>query len=123
MNDEQPLFHAALPDDWAAAFQTGEYTMSTRGMTLDEVGFIHLSTRQQVEATVNRFYADVDQLVLLTVDPSKVPSHIKWEPPSPDSDVLFPHIYGPLPIRAVVVATYWFRTVDESGTSWRLDDI
>ncbi len=121
--DDQPLFHAAMPDDWATAFQTGEYTMSTRGMTLDDVGFIHLSTREQVEGTANRFYADVDQLVLLTVDAVKVPSKIVWEPPSPDSDVLFPHIYGPLPISAVAAATFWLRTIDESGAGWSLDSL
>lgn len=120
---DQPLFHAAMPDDWAAAFETGEYTMSTRGQTLDDVGFIHLSTRTQVEGTANRFYADVDQLVLLTVDPRAVPSEIKWEPPSPESDVLFPHIYGPLPIPAVVAATFWFRTIDETGAGWSLSSL
>lgn len=123
MNDDQPLFHAAMPDDWAAAFQSGEYVMSTRGQTLEEVGFIHMSTRSQVEATANRFYSDVDQLVLLTVDPLLVPSEIKWEPPAHDSDELFPHIYGPLPIGAAVAATFWLRTIDESGAGWRLDDL
>ncbi|MEP1123321.1 MAG: DUF952 domain-containing protein [Ilumatobacter sp.] len=120
-NPDQPLFHAAMPDDWAAAFQSGEYTMSTRGTTLDEVGFIHLSTRAQVEATANRFYADVDQLVLLTVDPTKVGSRIEWEPPTPAGDELFPHLYGPLPIAAVVAATFWLRTIDETGAGWSLD--
>ncbi|MFK8023367.1 MAG: DUF952 domain-containing protein [Ilumatobacter sp.] len=122
MNDE-PLFHAAMPDDWAAAFVTGEYTMSTRGLTLADVGFIHLSTLEQVEGTANRFYADVDQLVLLTVAPRKVPSEIKWEPPAPDADTLFPHIYGPLPIAAVVRNDYWFRTIDADGAGWSLDSL
>lgn len=120
---DQPLFHAAMPDDWAAAFHTGEYTMSTRGMTLEEVGFVHMSTRSQVEATANRFYTDVDQLVLLTVDPAKVPSRIVWEPPSPESDVLFPHVYGPLPISAVVTATFWIRTIGENGAGWDLGSL
>lgn len=122
-NIDQPLFHAAMPDDWAAAFQTGEYTMSTRGRTLAEEGFIHLSTREQVEATANRFYTDVDQLVLLTVDQLKVPSEIKWERPAPSVDVLFPHVYGPLPISAVVMTNYWFRTIDENGAGWSLDSL
>ncbi len=108
-----------MPDDWAAAFQTGEYTMSTRGLTLDAVGFIHLSTLKQVEATANRFYADVDQLVLLTVDPAKVPSPIRWEPPAPNDDELFPHIYGPLPIAAVVDATFWQRSPDRWALTGR----
>lgn len=112
-----------MPDDLAAAFETGEYTTSTRGQTLDEVGFIHLSTRAQVEGTANRFYADVDQLVLLTIDQLKVPVEIRWERPSPDSDVLFPHAYGPIPIAGIIRTDYWFRTIDEDGAGWRLDSI
>ena len=67
---DDPIHHLALPDDWAAAFATGEYRMSTRGVTLEEEGFIHCSTRDQVEATANRFYGDVAQLVVLTIDPA-----------------------------------------------------
>lgn len=108
-DDDLPLFHLALPEDWAAAFGVGEYSMSTRGMSLAEVGFIHCSTRQQVESTANRFYADLDQLVLLTIDPALVPSQILWEPPAPGLDELFPHIYGPLPVAAVNLADFWTR--------------
>jgi len=114
---DQPLLHLALPDDWAAAFSVGEYRMSTRGMTLDEVGFIHCSTRVQTEATANRFYADLDQLVLLTIDPVLVPSEICWEPPAPGLDELFPHIYGPLPLAAVNTADFWTRN---ELSPWRL---
>lgn len=117
MDAAQPIFHLALPEDWAAAFETGEYAMSTRGRTLDEEGFIHASTLKQTESTANRFYADVEQLVLLRIDPAKVPHEIRWEPPAPGVDELFPHIYGPLPIGAVIRNDYWFRS--ESG-SWVL---
>ncbi len=37
-------------------------------MTLADEGFIHCSRRDQVEATANRFYGDVAELVLLTID-------------------------------------------------------
>jgi uncharacterized protein (DUF952 family) len=117
---DQPIFHMALPDDWAAAFSTGEYRMSTRGVTLEQEGFIHCSTRDQIEDTANRFYADLDQLVLLTVDPALVPSSIVWEPPAPDLDVLFPHIYGPLPIAAVNLAAIWMRP---NGAAWSLETL
>ena len=120
---DQTIFHMAMPDDWATAFLTGEYTMSTRGRTLDEEGFIHASTRNQIEATANRFYADVDQLVLLSIDPRKVPHEIKWEPPAPGVDELFPHIYGPLPISAVVRNDFWIHAIDESGVGWTLTNL
>lgn len=106
---DDPIFHLALPEDWAAAFADGEYTMSTRGVTLEEEGFIHCSTSEQIEATANRFYGDLDQLVVLTIDPTLVTSSIIFEPPAPGMDVLFPHIYGPLPVAAVNLAAAWTR--------------
>lgn len=109
---DEPIFHIALPDDWAAAFTFGEYAVSTRGMSLDEVGFIHCSTHVQIEATANRFYGDLSELVLLTIDPFMVPSDILWEPPAPGVEELFPHIYGTLPIAAVNMHQFWTRSDD-----------
>ncbi len=117
MIDDDPIFHLALPDDWAAAFTDGLYLISTRDMRLDEVGFIHCSTRDQIEGTANRFYGDVEQLVVLTIDPTLVPSPIVHEPPTPDLDTLFPHIYGPLPVAAVTQAAMWLRA---QGSAWVL---
>lgn len=117
---DRPLHHLALPDDWAAAFAVGEYTMSTRGVTLEDEGFIHCSTRAQVEDTANRFYGDLDQLVLLTIDAQLVPAEIRWEPPAAGVDELFPHIYGALPIAAVDTATMWLRA---PGRPWSLSTL
>jgi uncharacterized protein (DUF952 family) len=119
--DRQPIYHAALPQDWAAAFESGQYTISTRWRTLADEGFIHTSTLAQVEGVANRFYADVDELVLLTIDQSRVGAEIKWESPAPGIDELFPHIYGPLPIVAVVATAFWTRTIDGEGAGWSLD--
>jgi uncharacterized protein (DUF952 family) len=113
---DDPIFHLALPEDWQSAFETGEYRWSTRGQTLDAVGFIHCSTTVQIEATANRFYGDLSHLVLLTIDPVAVPSEVLWEPPAPGVDELFPHIYGPLPIAAVNMTTMWTR----HGEGWVL---
>jgi len=115
---DEPIFHMALPDDWAAAFATGEYLMSTRGITLEQEGFIHCSTREQLQDTANRFYRDLDHLVVLTIDPALVPSPIVYEPPAADVDVLFPHIYGPLPVSAVHHATTWLRSTSDG---WSID--
>ncbi len=108
MGDE-PLFHIALPEDWAAAFATGEYRMSTRGITLQDEGFIHLSTRAQFVVVANNFYGDLDELVLLTIDPERLTDPVRFEPPAPGIDELFPHLYGPLPLSAVVTTRYWHR--------------
>ena len=117
---DDPIFHLALADDWAAAFGDGEYRMSTRGVTLEQEGFIHCSTRAQMEDTANRFYGDLEQLVVLTIIPRLVPAQIVFEPPAPGLDTLFPHAYGPIPISAVVSAETWVRPV---GRSWSLNDL
>ena len=100
------LYHIALPADWASARASGTYAMSTRRVTLAEEGFIHCSRRDQVEATANRFYGDVAELVLLTIDEAALHA------PVIDEDLYdigesFPHVYGPVPVSAVVDAVTW----------------
>ena len=42
------IYHIAEAADWEQARRDGQYTMSTRGRTLAEEGFIHASTAAQV---------------------------------------------------------------------------
>jgi glutathione S-transferase len=95
------LFHIALAADWAAAQSTGEYTVSTRGRTLAEESFIHCSFADQVDATAARFYADVDDAVLLRIDPRRLSSRVEIEDLYGTGEH-FPHVYGPIPVTAVV---------------------
>lgn len=100
-NGPGELFHIALASDWAAAQSAGEYRISTLGRTLDEVGFIHACYAGQVAATADRFYSDVaEPLVLLAIDPGRVGCEVRAEEAVPGGEV-FPHIYGPIPMRAV----------------------
>jgi glutathione S-transferase len=94
------IFHVALAEDWTAALAAGEYRVSTRGMTLDEVGFIHCSQRHQVAEVSDAFYRGAGPLVLLTIDPARAGSPVREEAVSESES--FPHLYGPLPLQAVV---------------------
>lgn len=69
-----------------------------------DVGFIHLSTQAQVHLPANRIFAGRTDLVLLYLDPERLGSPLRWEPgvPGDPEAMLFPHLYGPLPIDAVV---------------------
>ncbi|WP_433475432.1 DUF952 domain-containing protein [Spirillospora sp. CA-142024] len=97
------LLHIAERTHWESARATGvSYTMSTLGRRLDEEGFIHCSSdMDQVDGVLDRFYTDVsrDSLVLLTIDVSLLDAPVRYEPAG---DELFPHVYGPVPIRAVI---------------------
>ena len=105
------LYHLALRPEWQAARQTGTYDRSTRGQSLAAVGFIHLSAADQVDATAQRFYADLPpgEVLELCIDRQRLISaglEVRWEP-VPGSGELFPHLYGALPLDAVVLAQPW----------------
>lgn len=100
-----PVFHIALRTDWEAAQRTGAYTVSTRDRSLAEVGFIHASRADQWTGVRDRFYADVTEpLVLLEIDTRLLDVPVVEEPAAPGAEETFPHIYGRLPVSAVVRA-------------------
>lgn len=100
------LYHLALSEEWRAARASGVYARSTRGMSLEQVGFIHASYAHQVAATQARFYADLPSTAvrLLTLDPGRLAAAgvAVLAEPAPDSGELFPHLYGALPCEAVL---------------------
>ena len=96
------LFHLALRRDWEEAKEAGEYRVSTRGRTLAEEGFLHASYAHQWQGVRDAYYADVSEpLVLLVVDPALLDVPVVEEVPA-GGDEAFPHVYGPLPVAAVV---------------------
>jgi uncharacterized protein (DUF952 family) len=107
------VFHIALASDWDAARLEGEYRVSTLGLSLDDVGFIHASaSREQVLGVATSFYGDVtDPLVLLTIGVDAVGSEVRDEFVG-DGPEPFPHVYGPIPVGAVVAVTDFPRDVD-----------
>ena len=100
------IFHIATASDWEAAQASGAYTTSTRGVTLEEEGYIHASRADQWEGVRAAYYADVTEpLVLLEIDTELLGVPVVEEPPAPDVEERFPHIYGPLRPSAVVAVT------------------
>lgn len=94
------LLHITDRARWQEAVRTGEYRMSTRGVTLEQEGFIHCSLRHQLRAVAELVYSDADDLVVLVIDSEQVPADIRYEVPAPGAE-RYPHIYGPLPVSAV----------------------
>lgn len=84
-------------DLWRAAEGSGVFTGA--GIDLND-GFIHLSTAAQARRTAQLHFAGRDGLVLVAADAASLGDALKFEP-SRDDD-LFPHLYGPLPLAAVL---------------------
>ncbi|MBO0819424.1 MAG: DUF952 domain-containing protein, partial [Nocardiopsaceae bacterium] len=71
------IYHIATVADWDRARRAGKYTTSTRGRTLEEEGFIHASTAAQTAPTANRFYAGIEEpLVVLVIDPGRLTARL-----------------------------------------------
>jgi len=99
------IFHITSSSAWKEAQQHGSY----RAESLAAEGFIHCSTEKQVLPVAEKFYKGQHGLVLLLIEPRRLSSDLKWEPPSegtPPPSVSvgdpFPHIYGPINLDAVV---------------------
>lgn len=65
-------------------------------------GFIHLSGPDQVARTAAKFFAGQTDLMLLTVNPDRLGDALRWEVSG--SGTLYPHLYAPLSLEAVVAA-------------------
>lgn len=94
---------------WDAAREHGEYRMSTRGRTLAQEGFVHCSTRSQLPSVAALLYGSCegpDELVVLVVDPARLDAPVRYEAPEPGAEK-FPHVYGPIPVDAVVRVEPW----------------
>lgn len=94
------LHHVMTPEGWARFQADGTSHQSTRDRTLEEEGFIHCSFADQVDGTLARFYADLDEVVVLTLDPDLLDADVVDEPAG--DGTLFPHVHGPLSLGAVV---------------------
>jgi len=101
------ILHITARATWEAARREGIY----RAPSLESEGFIHFSKLQQLLGVANAFYAGQSGLVLLEVDDALLHAELRWEPPAglpaPASlppTGLFPHLYGPLNLDAVIAA-------------------
>ena len=99
------IFHITSRAAWTEAQAKGEYTAPS----LPSEGFIHCSTLSEVLPVANSYYPGQAGLVVLVIDPSILSSSLKWEgpsggtpPPGVSEGELFPHIYGPINLNAVV---------------------
>jgi uncharacterized protein (DUF952 family) len=107
------LVHLCGVDEWSHARGRGDIRPPVAGSDAN-AQFIHLSTPEQVHLPANRLYRGRDDLLLLYIDSTLLDSPVRWEPgvaTDPES-MLFPHLYGPLPVRAVIRVTAYSPAPD-----------
>jgi uncharacterized protein (DUF952 family) len=66
-------------------------------------GYIHLSTADQLQGTLDKHFAGQAGLVIVEVDLAALGNAVRWEVSR--GGALFPHIYAALPMSAVICVT------------------
>ena len=91
------IVHITTPDAWADAIATGAYTADS----LATEGFIHCSEERQVAWVLQKHFSGRTGLLLLHIDPTRLDAEVKYENLEGGTE-LFPHVYGAIPVSAVV---------------------
>ena len=97
------IYKIVAADEWTKAEETGVFA----GAAVDRAdAFIHFSTAEQALETAAKWFAGQDNLTLAAIDAEALGGDLRWEPSR--GGALFPHLYGPLPMSAVV----WSRPLN-----------
>lgn len=128
-NQSQPIYHL-VP---ASYYHTQPQDRPYQPETFTEEGFIHCTAGTEMLTQVaNRYFNTwMEELLVLEINPQNLAVPLKFEPPippagqplnskmgsSPNHDVLFPHIYGPLNREAITRCFTMQR--DETG-QWQM---
>ncbi|HZM58951.1 MAG TPA: DUF952 domain-containing protein [Vicinamibacterales bacterium] len=101
------IFHITTERAWAEANAQHAYTADS----LATEGFIHCSKADQVVWVANQRFRGRTDLVLLHIDPSRLDAKVVYENLE-GGEQLFPHVYGPIPVSAVVDVTPFLPSKD-----------
>ena len=97
------FLHLTTKQAWEDALKVGTYSLSTKGKTLEEVGFLHGSFADQVEEVAGFVFAgSTEDLIVLHLDMDKLESQgISVRVEEASNGKSYPHIYGAIPCELV----------------------
>jgi uncharacterized protein (DUF952 family) len=96
-----------------AEMETLEHQGSFAGAPVDlQDGYVHLSSADQLQGTLDRHFAGRADLWIAAVDLEALGDAVKWE--ESRGGALFPHLYAPLPLSAVIAYSPLEREHDGS---------
>ena len=90
------IYHITKSDWWNNHSSLDEYGSET----LDEEGFIHCSTHDQIEGVLKRYYSNQKGLLLLHIHPTLLKAELRFEVATFGQS--FPHVYGKINMNAIV---------------------
>ena len=101
------IYHITSRQQWSESQHLSHY----HDASLQTEGFIHGSTRDQLIGSANLHFQGQSDLVVLCLDEPRLQAEVRYENLTGGSPV-FPHIYGPVNIDAIVEVHDLLPTAD-----------
>jgi len=90
------IYKVLTHDQWAR-FQSGGVF---RGSPVDlQDGYIHMSCASQLKVTLDKWYAEQNEVALLEIEAAQIDADLKYEISRGGAE--FPHLFADLPMAAV----------------------
>jgi len=86
---ENKVYKIFTESEWNAFQESGQFEGSEDDL---RDGFIHLSTKEQVDGVIDRFFSDRYPLFVAGFSGTDFRQHLKWETTVSGED--YPHLYG-----------------------------
>ena len=99
MSQARAIVHLTTLARWEAAQETGAVDAPSRASE----GFIHCAFADQVGGVIERHWRGAGEIMALTLDPQALAGRLRVER-SAGSGQDYPHLYGELPLSAVLSA-------------------
>ncbi len=90
------IYHIVTPEVWEKFKDENEYEAES----LTTEGFIHCSYQNQLDDVLQRYYANADKVLILSINPHYLTSELIAEPST--NREIYPHIYGKINKAAIV---------------------
>ncbi|HLE12816.1 MAG TPA: GNAT family N-acetyltransferase [Bacteriovoracaceae bacterium] len=110
----EKIFHLTPRKDWETAQKQGYYTHAS----FEKEGFIHFSSAYQVQKIANWWFKNVVDPVLVEIDPRKLTGQLKYESGGDIEE--YPHVYGTIPLDAVISVREYTLNKDSAFDPVRL---
>lgn len=93
----EPFFHIVARTDWPID------GLELVAASVGTEGFAHCSYARDVAESANRYFAVDAELIALEIDPAHVTAPVQIEH-AQLRGTDFPHVYGPIPVAAVIAS-------------------
>ena len=102
------IYKVLTPEQWLKFQTDGVFT----GSPIDRSdGYIHLSCMRELKETMDKWYADNPEVVVLQVESARVADELRYE--MARGGIEFPHLYADLPMSAV--GQVWVLSPEADG--------